>query len=66
MTQPVLELPSALTDGFNQVNKSLDGKIHLLASKGDEELSSSALQVVKHLFDLGESNVTGAFAYESC
>jgi len=48
-----MELQPALLKSLHGLSSSIDEKVHLLASKGDAGLSELALEVTKHLFDLG-------------
>ena len=48
-----MELQASLVESLHGLSKVIDEKVHLLASKGDESLSELALEVTKHLFDLG-------------
>jgi hypothetical protein len=48
-----MDLQPTLVESLQGLSKAVDDKVHLLASSGDEQLSEIALQVTKHLFDLG-------------
>jgi hypothetical protein len=48
-----MELQPAFLESLHGLSKSLDEKVHLLASAGDERLAEIALDVTKQLFDLG-------------
>jgi hypothetical protein len=50
-----MELQTPLLDSLHGLSKAIDEKVHLLASKGDQTLSELALEVTKHLLDLGMS-----------
>jgi hypothetical protein len=50
-----MDLQPALIQSLHGLSSSIDEKAHLLASKGDAGLSELALEVTKHLFDLGTS-----------
>lgn len=52
-TVATMDLQPALIESLNGLSKSLDDKVHLLASTGDGRLAEIALDVTKQLFDLG-------------
>jgi hypothetical protein len=47
-----------LPAGLRELSQAIDGKLHLLASTGDGELSEAALQGAKNIFELGTSSST--------
>jgi hypothetical protein len=48
-----MDLQPSLVESLHGLSKLVDEKVHLLATSGDEKLSEIALEVTKHLFDLG-------------
>lgn len=48
-----MDLQPSLVESLHGLSKAIDEKVHLLATSGDEQLSEIALEVTKHLFDLG-------------
>ena len=48
-----MDLQPSLVKSLHGLSKAIDEKVHLLATSGDEQLSEIALEVTKHLFDLG-------------
>lgn len=48
-----MDLQPSLVESLHGLSKAIDEKVHLLATSGDEKLSEIALEVTKHLFDLG-------------
>lgn len=48
-----MDLQPSLVESLHGLSKAIDEKVYLLATSGDENLSEIALEVTKHLFDLG-------------